>query len=79
MVTRNLKRLLDTEQAQWLTVRGTWWPSDYDLVSRFKAIMELGALSIQFVPVTDAGFDEERVKEAYLELGEFFDWGMDAE
>lgn len=75
VVTRNLKMLLETEQRQWLTVRGTWWPSDYDLVSRFKAIMDLGATSIQFVPVTDAGFDEERVKQAYLELGEFFNWG----
>lgn len=75
IVTRNLKKLLATEQAQWLTVRGTWWPSDYDLVSRFKAIMDLGASSIQFVPVTGAGFDEEKVRDAYLELGEFFDWG----
>lgn len=75
VVTRNLKMLLETEQAQWLTVRGTWWPSDYDLVSRFRAIEDLGATSIQFVPVTDAAFDEQRVTEAYLELGEYYGWG----
>lgn len=75
IVTRNLRKLLETEQAQWLTVRATWWPSDYDLVSRFKALMDLGASSIQIVPVTEARFDEERVMRAYLELGEFFDWG----
>lgn len=75
VVARNLQKLLATEQRQWLTVRGTWFPSDYDLVSRFKAIEDLGATSIQFVPVTEALFDECRVEEAYLALGEYYRWG----
>ena len=75
IVARNLRKLLDTQQSQWLTVRGTWYPTDYDLVSRFRAIEDLGARSIQFVPVTDAPFDERRVMEAYLALGEYYRWG----
>lgn len=75
IVSRNLQKLLDTPQRIWLTVRGTWFPTDYDLVARFKALEDLGAKSIQFVPVTDAPFDEEKVKEAYLALGEHYNWG----
>src|SRR5690606_29375959 len=75
IVARNLQKLLATKQREWLTVRGTWWPVDYDLVGRFKALLDLGATSIQFTPTTAAHFDEERVKQAYLELGEFFKWG----
>lgn len=74
VVSENLKKLLATPQREWLTVRGTWYPSDYDLVSRFKAIEDLGATSIQFVPVTDAPFDEKKVEEAYLALGEYYNW-----
>lgn len=74
IVARNLQKLLATRQAQWLMVRGTWWPSDYDLVSRFKALLDLGASSIQIVPVVEATWDEKRVEQAYLELGEFFGW-----
>ena len=76
IVARNLQKLLETKQRKWLTVRGTWYPTDYDLVARFKALEDLGATSIQFVPVTDAPFEEERVKEAYLALGEYYKWGF---
>jgi len=36
VVSENLKKLLATPQREWLTVRGTWYPSDYDLVSRLR-------------------------------------------
>ena len=72
-IKRGLQLALEY-QAQWLTARGTWYPSDYDLVARFKALEELGVKSIQFVPVNNAPFDEEKVMQAYLELGEHYNW-----
>lgn len=74
LIERGLRIALEY-QSQWLTARGSWYPSDYDLVSRFKALEELGARSIAMVPVNNGPFDEDRVYEAYLALGEHYGWG----
>lgn len=78
-VAENLRKLCQTKQVTWLTARASWHcgsnGEDYDLVGRFRALEELGARSIAVVPVTDAPFDERRVEQAYLELGEHYQWG----
>ena len=75
-VAGNLRYLLQT-QADWVTARATWTPDDYDLAGRFRALEALGARSIQVVPDIEAGveWDEARVEQAYLELGEHYAWG----
>src|SRR5690606_19232756 len=57
-VAKNLQLLLKTELGQYVTARGTWVPDDYDLVSRYKALEELGASSIAFVPSIEDDWDE---------------------
>ena len=76
----NLRKLCQTRQVQWVTARASWDPGpegDYNLVARFTALEELGVRSIQVVPVTDSDteWDEARVEEAYLRLGEHYRWG----
>ncbi len=75
IVSKNAKLLLESKQRQWITARGTWAGLDYDLVGRFKALEELGFPSIQFVPDVTGPFERDLVKEAYLELGEYYAWG----
>lgn len=74
-VAANLKHLVET-QGDWVTARATWTPDDYDLVGRFKALEELGVKSIQVVPDIEVGveWDEEKVEQSYLELGEYYNW-----
>ena len=75
-VAGNLRYLVQS-QGDWVTARATWTPDDYDLVGRFRALEALGARSIQVVPDIEAGveWDEQRVEQAYLELGEHYGWG----
>lgn len=75
-VAENFKLLMKTKLADHVTARGTWTPDDYDLVSRFRALEELGARSITFIPViTDPRWDEARVAEAYAKLADYYDGG----
>lgn len=74
-VAENLKLLLKTELGQYVTARGTWMPDDYDLVSRYKALEELGARSIVFIPSIEADWDEEKVARAYIELADYYKGG----
>ena len=75
-VSKNLQLLLKSKQAQWMTARGSWYPDDYDLVSRFKALEDLGAKSITFIPVVEApGWDEAKVAQAYIELADYYNGG----
>lgn len=69
IVARNFRKLLLT-QGQWITARATWTPDDYDLVGRFRALEELGASSIQVVPDVSREWDEDKVAQAYAELGD---------
>ena len=75
IVSKNAKLLLESNQKNWITARGTWAGLDYDLVGRFKALEELGFPSIQMVPDIAGPFERDLVKEAYLELGEYYAWG----
>jgi len=74
-VAANLKYLIEA-QGDWITARATWTPDNYDLVDRFKALEELGVKSIQVVPDIEVGveWDEERVEQAYFELGKHYAW-----
>ena len=58
-----------------MTARGTWYPTDYDLVSRFRALEALGAKSITFIPCTDANFDQEETARAYKDLADYYQGG----
>lgn len=75
VVTKNAKLLLESRQRQWVTARGTWSGHDYDLVGRFVELEALGFPSIQLVPDVTGPFEREKVKEAYLELGQYYAWG----
>lgn len=74
-VSEHLRYLVQT-QGDWVTARVTWTPDDYDLVGRFVALEALGVRSIQAVPDIEAGveWDERRIGQAYLELGEHYGW-----
>ncbi len=76
-VSENLRYLVKA-QGDLVTARVTWTPSDYDLVGRFRALEALGARSIQVVPDIELGveWDEQRVEQAYLELGEHYKWRL---
>lgn len=76
IVAENAKLLLESEQRKWLTARGTWTGHDYDLVGRFSDIAGIGFNSIQIVPDVTGPFERERVKNAYVELGEYYGWGV---
>lgn len=69
-------RYLAARQGDLVTARATWAPDDYDLVGRFAALEALGVRSIQVVPNVecDVEWDEQRVEQAYLELGEHYGW-----
>jgi uncharacterized protein len=75
-VAEHLRYLVESQE-DWVTARATWTPSDYDLVGRFKTLEELGVRSIQVVPDIECGvkWDEQRVEQAYLGLGEHYGWG----
>jgi len=75
-VAEHLRYLVQT-QGDWVTARATWTSDDYDLAGRFRALEALGVRSIQVVPDIEAGveWDEQRVEQAYLELGEHYGWG----
>ena len=74
-VSEHLRYLVQS-QGDWVTARATWTPDDYDLIGRFKALEELGANSIQIIPdiEADVEWDEAKVEQAYLELGEHYAW-----
>jgi len=74
-VSEHLRYLVKT-QGDWVTARATWTPDDYDLVGRFAALEALGVKSIQVVPDIELGveWDERRVEQAYVELGEHYAW-----
>lgn len=75
-VAKNLQLLLKSKLGEFVTARGTWVPDDYDLVSRFKALEELGAKSIAIIPaVDDDRWDEEKVAKAYMDLADYYDGG----
>ena len=75
IVAEHLRYLVQS-QGDWVTARATWTPDDCDLVGRFRALEALGARSIQVVPDIEVGvtWDEKRVEQAYLELGEHYGW-----
>jgi uncharacterized protein len=76
VVSRNAQMLLESpKQRSWVTARGTWSGHDYDLVGRFRELEGLGFPSIQLVPDVTGPFERDKVKEAYLELGEYYVWG----
>ncbi len=76
IVSKNAKLVLESKQRKWITARGTWTGHDYDLVGRFEALDKgLGFPSIQIVPDVVGPFKREKVKQAYLELGEYYNWG----
>ncbi len=76
VVSRNAQLLLRSpKQRSWVTARGTWSGHDYDLVGRFGELEGLGFPSIQLVPDVTGPFERDKVKEAYLELGEYYAWG----
>lgn len=74
-VAEHLRYLVQSRE-DWVTARATWTPDDYDLIGRFKALEELGANSIQIIPdiEADVEWDEAKVEQAYLELGEHYSW-----
>lgn len=74
-VSEHLRYLVQF-QGDWVTARATWTPDDYDLLGRFEALEALGVRSIQVVPDIEVGveWDEQRVEQAYLELGEHYAW-----
>lgn len=74
-VAKNLQKVIKSKQGEWVTARGTWYPEDYDLVKKYKALEELGAKSISFVPVITEEWDEAKVAEAYRNLGEYYNFG----
>ncbi len=76
IVAEHLRYLVQT-QGDWVTARATWTSDDYDLAGRFRALEALGVRSIQVVPDIEAGveWDEQRVEQADLELGEHYGWG----
>lgn len=75
IVVDNFKYLLKS-QGNWVTARVTLAPDDYDLVGRFKFFDSIGAKSVQVVPSIekDVTWEEDRFKEAYLGLGEYYNW-----
>jgi len=74
IVARHFRYLAKRQST--VTARATWTPRDYDLVGRFRALTDLGAPSIQVVPDIDGPpWDEEKVEQAYLDLGEHYKWG----
>ncbi len=76
VVSKNARLLLESpKQRQWITARGTWSGHDYDLVGRLGELEGLGFPSIQLVPDVTGPFERDKVKEAYLELGEYYAWG----
>ena len=76
VVSKNAQLLLQSpKQRSWVTARGTWSGHDYDLVGRFGELEGLGFPSIQLVPDVTGPFERDKVKEAYLELGEYYAWG----
>lgn len=75
VVSKNAQLLLQSpKQRSWVTARGTWSGHDYDLVGRFGELEGLGFPSIQLVPDVTGPFERDKVKEAYLELGEYYAW-----
>ena len=74
-VADNFSRLAQSEAGRSVTARGTWYPTDYDLVSRFRALEALGAKSITFIPCTDANFDQEETARAYKDLADYYQGG----
>lgn len=74
-VAANFQKLLPT-QGKWITARGTWDGSDYDLLGRFKALEAIGAKSIQIVPAIGLQcWDEAKVARAYMELADYYEGG----
>ena len=72
MVTRNLPQLLEWTPS--LIVRTTFHPGNLDLLGQVRHILELGAKSIALAPVVEADWNgsEQKLDEAYTELGEWF-------
>jgi uncharacterized protein len=76
VVSKNAQLLLQSpKQRSWVTARGTWSGHDYDLVGRFGELEGLGFPSVQVVPDVTGSFERDKVKDAYLELGEYYAWG----
>lgn len=75
VLVEKIQLLMSSDQKKWVTARCTWTGEDMDLVGRFKALEDLGFTSIQVVPDVGATFDREKVRQAYLELGEYYKWG----
>jgi uncharacterized protein len=74
-VAANFQKLLPT-QGKWITARGTWDGSDYDLLGRFKALEAIGAGSIQIVPAIGLQcWDEAKVARAYMGLADYYKGG----
>jgi sulfatase maturation enzyme AslB (radical SAM superfamily) len=74
-VAENFQKLLPS-QGKWITARGTWAPSDYDLVGRFTSLEAIGAQSIQIVPVVGSPhWNEAEVAGAYMALADYYGGG----
>lgn len=74
VLVEKIQLLMSSDQKKWVTARGTWTGHDYDLVGRFSELEKLGFTSIQIVPDVVGPFEREKVKTAYLELGEYYKW-----
>lgn len=71
-VARNLKRLVAWSPA--VTARMTYHPEALTLVDNVRRVLELGAPSISLCPVVESDWrgSEQRLTEAYEELGDWF-------
>lgn len=71
-VARNLPRLVSW--AGRAIVRATFHPKALDLVANVRHVLELGAPSVALCPVVEADWSgcEERLREAFLALAEWF-------
>jgi uncharacterized protein len=71
-VSRNLARLVAWSPS--VVARMTYHPEALDLVANVRRVLELGAPSVSLCPVVESTWrgSEERLDEAYEELGDWF-------